>query len=68
VELRNEKGQQVLAQDNLAARVRHNSRNITLSVPINVINNGRYEVTLKGIAERGVTEDVGFYYFDIVKK
>ncbi len=68
VEMRNEKGQQVLAQGDLAARVRHNSRNITLSVPVNIINSGRYEVALKGIAESGVTEDVGFYYFDIVKK
>lgn len=68
VELRNEKGQQVLAQGNLAARARHNGRNITLSVPAKVINNGRYEVALKGIAETGETEDVGFYYFDVVKQ
>jgi len=67
-ELRNEKGQQVLAQGNLAPSVRHNDRNITLSVPVNVINGGRYEVALKGIAASGVTEDVGFYYFDVVKK
>lgn len=67
VELRNEKGQQVLAQGNLAARVRHNGRSITLSVPANVINAGRYELALKGIAETGGTEDVGFYYFDVVK-
>jgi anti-sigma factor RsiW len=68
VELRNEKGQQVLAQGNLAARARRNGRNITLSVPAKVINNGRYEVALKGIAESGKSEDVGFYYFDVVKQ
>ena len=68
VELRNEKGQRVLAQGNLAAHVRHNGRNITLSIPIEVLENGRYEVALKGIAKIGETEDVGFYYFDVLKQ
>lgn len=68
VELRNAKGQQVLAQGNLAARVRRNSRNIALNVPVNVINAGRYEVALKGVTRNSGTEDVGFYYFDVVKK
>ena len=68
VELRNDKGQQVLAQGNLAARAGHNGRNITLSVPVKVVNAGRYEVALKGVTQNGGSEDVGFYYFDVVKK
>ena len=68
VELRNEKGQQVLAQGNLAARAMRNGRNISLSVPVKVINSGRYEVAVKGISKTGETEDVGFYYFDVVKQ
>lgn len=68
VELRNEKGQQVLAQGNLAARVQHNGRSITLNVRAKLINDGRYEVALKGISGNGGTEAVGFYYFDVVKK
>jgi hypothetical protein len=68
VELRTEKGQQVLAQNNLAARVNHSSRSIALNVPASALANGRYEIALKGITENGGTEDVGFYYFEVVKK
>ena len=64
VELRTEKGQQVLAQGNLSPR----GRNVPLSVSASALAKGRYEVTLKGITENGTTEDVGFYYFDVVKK
>jgi hypothetical protein len=67
VELRTEKGQEVLAQNNLAARVKHNSRSITLNVPASVVANGRYEIALKGVTENGSTEDVGFYYFEVKK-
>jgi hypothetical protein len=68
VELRTENGRQVLAQGNLSARVGSHGRSIPLSVPASALGNGRYELTLKGITESGTTEDVGFYYFDVVKK
>lgn len=68
VELRDEKGQQVLVQGNLAARGGGTSRTIPVGVPASALTNGRYELTLKGITESGITEDVGFYYFDISKK
>jgi len=68
VELRTENGRQVLAQGNLLARTGSHGRSIPLSVPASALGNGRYELTLKGITESGTTEDVGFYYFDVVKK
>jgi hypothetical protein len=68
VELRTENGQQVLAQGNLLARVGKHGRSIPLSVPASALGNGRYELELKGISESGATEDVGFYYFNVVKK
>ena len=68
VELRTENGRQVLAQGNLSARGGTRGRNIPLNVPASVLGNGRYELTLKGITESGATEDVGFYYFDVLKK
>jgi hypothetical protein len=68
VELHTENGRQVLAQGNLSARVGSHGRSIPLNVPATVLGNGRYELALKGIAESGSTEDVGFYYFDVVKK
>lgn len=67
VELRTEKGQQVLAQGNLLARAGSHGRSIPLSVPASALGNGRYELTLKGITDSGTTEDVGFYYFDVKK-
>ena len=68
VELRTERGERVLAQGNLSARAGSNGRSIALGVPASVLGNGQYELALKGIAENGTTEDVGFYYFDVVKK
>ena len=68
VELRTEKGQQVLARRNVTARVSSNGRSVPVSVPASALTKGRYEVTLKGITESGTTEDVGFYYFEVVKK
>jgi hypothetical protein len=64
VELRTEKGQQVLARGNLVSH----GRSIPVSVPASALGNGQYELALKGITETGATEDVGFYYFDVVKK
>jgi len=68
VELRTEKGQQVLVQENLTARKGSKGRSIPLSVPASALKNGRYEVTLKGITESGTSEDVGFYYFEVVNR
>ena len=68
VELRNEKGQKVLAQGNLSARDGNHGRSIPLGLRANELTSGRYEVTLRGVTESGTTEDVGFYYFDVVRK
>jgi hypothetical protein len=68
VELRTENGRQVSAQGNLSARGGSRGMSIPLNVPASVLGNGRYELTLKGITESGTTEDVGFYYFDVLKK
>jgi hypothetical protein len=68
VELRTEKGQQVLARGNLLARVGSHNRNILLGLPASALGNGQYELALKGITESGATEDLGFYYFSVVKK
>jgi len=67
-ELRTVSGQQVLAQGNLSARGGSRGRSIPFGVPASALGNGRYELTLKGITESGATEDVGFYYFEVVKK
>lgn len=68
VEVRTQRGQQVYSQGNLAAHVTSHNRNISLNIPASVFKNGRYELGLKGISANGTTEDVSFYYFDVVKK
>ena len=68
VELRGPGGQQVLARDGLSAHATRAGRAIILSFPANMLSTGRYELTLKGSTDSGSTEDVGYYYFDVLKK
>jgi hypothetical protein len=68
VELRGPGGQQVLTRDGLSAHTTRAGRAIILSFPANMLSTGRYELTLKGSTGSGNTEDVGYYYFDVLKK
>ena len=68
VELRTVSGRSVWNRENLTARERRGARAIGLTLPATVIRPGEYELTLKGVAEGGRTEDVGFYYFTVTKK
>ena len=65
VELRTVSGRSVWNGDNLTARERRGARAIGLTLPATVVKPGEYELTLKGVAEGGRTEDVGFYYFTV---
>ena len=68
VELRTVSGMPVWNRENLNARDRRGARAIGLTLPSGVVKPGEYELTLKGVAEGGRTEDVGFYYFTVTKK
>ena len=68
VELRTVSGRSVWNRENLTVRDRRGARAIGLTLPATVVRPGEYELTLKGVAEGGRTEDVGFYYFTVTKK
>jgi hypothetical protein len=65
VELRTVSGRAVWNRENLTVRDRRGARAIGLTLPATVVRPGEYELTLKGVAEGGRTEDVGFYYFTV---
>jgi hypothetical protein len=65
VELRTVAGRQVWTRENLIVRNRRGARAVTLMLPATVLKPGEYELRLKGVAEGGNTEDVGFYYFSV---
>jgi hypothetical protein len=65
VELRTISGRSVWNRENLTAPERRGARAIGLTLPATVVKPGEYELTLKGVAEGGRTEDVGFYYFTV---
>ena len=67
VELRTVSGRPVWNRENLSARDRRGARAIGLTLPATVVRPGDYELRLKGVAESGATEDVGFYYFTVTK-
>lgn len=68
VEIRSPKGEIILNQNGLPARTMRAGRAIVLNLPAKPLGAGQYELALKGITDGGKTEDVGYYYFDVVKK
>jgi hypothetical protein len=66
-ELRNQAGQTVWTRSNLTARAARGGRAVVLNLPASILRAEQYELTLKGTAG-ATTEEVGYYYFDVVKK
>ena len=56
------------ASQNLRARSGRGGRFLTLNIPASILNTGEYELTLKGISGKEKVEDLGYYYFDVLKK
>ena len=68
VELNAPGGQPVWTQDNLSARTRRAGRAVILNMPASIFRAGDYELVLKGVTGKGATEDVGYHYFNVLKK
>jgi hypothetical protein len=68
VELRGPEAQQVVTRDGLSARKSGAGRVVVLSFPAKMLDPGQYELALRGVTDDGRTEDVGYYYFDVLKK
>jgi hypothetical protein len=68
VELRTAGGRPVWMRDSLTARSSRGGRSIRLTLPASALLPGEYELRLKGIPAAGPPEDVGFYYFEVMKR
>ena len=68
VELRTIGGRHIWNRENLSVRDRRGARAVTLTLPATVLKPGEYELRLKGVAEGGNSEDVGFYYFNVTRR
>jgi hypothetical protein len=67
-ELRTQDGKRILSQANLSARTTRMGRMLGLNLPAKTLEAGRFELSLKGTSTTGTTEDVGYYYFEVLKK
>jgi len=68
VELHTQAAQPIWSQDHLSARTGRTGRAVVLNLPARRLGAGQYELALKGITDEGTTEDLGYYYFDVLKK
>jgi hypothetical protein len=68
VDLRTTGGRPVWTRDRLTARSSRGGRSIRLTLPATALLPGEYELRLKGVPDTGPTEDVGFYYFQVMKQ
>lgn len=68
VELRTQAGQSVWRQDDLTARTGRGGRAIVVTLPAGRLGAGPYELALRGVTDDGKSEDVAFYYFDVLKR
>lgn len=67
IELRAAQGQPVWAQDRLQPQTARAGRVIRLAVPVSKLSAGQYELTLKGVTSAQQTEEVRYYYFEVLK-
>lgn len=68
VELTTRAGRAVLSRDRMQPRSARAGRALILELPANSLDAGEYELALKGINDEGRVEDIGYYYFSVVKK
>lgn len=68
VDLRTVAGHPVWTRDGLRARTARGGRSIRLTLPATALTPGQYELRLKGKTATDVVEDVGFYYFEVLKQ
>ena len=61
-------GELVWTQNDLPARARRAGRAVIMDLPARIFRAGRHELTLKGVTGEGATEEIGYYYFDVLNK
>jgi hypothetical protein len=68
VELRTASGRPVWMRDSLTTRSSRGGRSIRLTLPASALLPGEYELRLRGVPAAGPPEDIGFYYFEVMKR
>jgi hypothetical protein len=68
VEIRNRSGEEVLSQSRLQRRRIEGRYVVSIDVPATALAAGSYELVLKGVSNGKTPEDVGYYYFTVVRK
>jgi len=68
IEVHSQSGKQIWAQDKLSSRATRSRRVIVLNLPATLLEGGRYELSVKGTNAAGTSEDIGYYYFEVLKK
>lgn len=61
-------GTLIWSQDGLSAQQRAFGKAVVLNLPASVFRNSEYDLTLKRALGKGHFEDVGYYYFKVVKR
>jgi len=67
-EVRTTRGNLVWSQDTGAGQSTPLGKAVSLTLPANLLPNGEYELTLKGVAGPSKLEDIGFYYFNVIPR
>jgi hypothetical protein len=67
-ELRTGSGDEVMTQSNLSSRSEGTQASVSFTVSADALRAGSYELSLKGITPGNRIEDVGYYYFKVVRK
>jgi hypothetical protein len=65
--LQTDEGREIFTGDNLKAEATGGGKVVVLSFPSRLLTNGDYQVKLRGITTGGTPEDIGNYYFRVVK-
>jgi hypothetical protein len=65
--LQTDEGREIFTGDNLKAEARGGGKDVVLNLPSGLLTDSDYQVKLKGITTGGDLEDVGSYYFRVVK-
>jgi len=66
-ELRTRGGDEVLIRGNLKRRQAGPGYSVSFDVPASALVQGEYELALKGVGSGGTADDVGYYYFAVVR-
>lgn len=67
VTLQTASGQVIQSQQNLSAQSTRAGRAVVFSFPARLLSQGEYELMLKGVTEQGTSEDIGYYYFRVLR-